>query len=141
MSGQARSAAFQNREKKKQAAQNLLSVTLDGARALEAGDEAAYLNTLEAREAYLARIDALESEYAALSPLAEELSDISRLEDEAKALLKSVLDEDGRAREKGKTLMEEYRKKLKALRKSGKQVMGYTQGYARSDGVYIDKKR
>jgi hypothetical protein len=37
--------------------------------------------------------------------------------------------------------MDEYRKKLKELKKSGKQVSGYMKMYANSDGIFIDRKR
>lgn len=136
-------ALYKNRAQRKQAAEGLYEAAQNGAKALDEGDAAAYLSTLEAREKLIERMDALEAAYAAAKAGASESARaaLEGLEEETRQLLRNVRAADGAAREKAEALMEEYRGKLKSLKKSGKQVTGYTKMYRQSDGIYIDKKR
>lgn len=136
-------ALYKNRAQRKQAAEELYAEAQKGAKALDESDAAAYLGTLEAREKLIERMDALEAAYAAAKagvPEGERAA-LERLEEETRQVLRNVRAADNAARDKAKGLMEEYREKLKSLKKSGKQVTGYTQMYRQSDGIYIDKKR
>ncbi len=133
---------FENRTAYKKAAQKLYDEALRGTQELEKGDAGGYLKTLESREKTMARMDALDAKYKTLAAC-KSVPDtmLGTLADETRAILEMVLREDEAAAKKGGALLEEYRERLKALRKSGKQVKGYQNLYKQVDGIYIDKKR
>jgi phosphosulfolactate phosphohydrolase-like enzyme len=134
---------IKNREALKIAAEKLYLEAQNGTAALEENDASAYLSSLEARDAVIAHMDALEKQYAVLkgSVSEGERTELQKIEIETREILQLVLNTDASARDKAKALMDEYRKKLKELKKSGKQVSGYMKMYANSDGIFIDRKR
>ncbi len=138
-----KSELLKNREALKTAAEKLCGEAQNGAAALEANDASAYLSSIEARDAVIAHMDALEKRYVALtaSIIEGERAELLKIKSETQEILQRVLNTDAAARDKAKALMDEYRKKLKELKKSGKQVSGYTQMYTQSDGIFIDRKR
>jgi len=139
----AQSELIKNREALKIAADKLYTEAKNGAAALEENDASAYLSSLEARDTVIAHMDALEKRYAVLkgSVTEGEQSELQKIEVETREILKLVLSTDAAARDKAKALMDEYRKKLKELKKSGKQISAYMQMYTNSDGIFIDRKR
>ena len=137
---------YKNREERKTAAGQMLKEALRGAEVLKEEDTEAYLGTLEEREKLMRHIDALDVKFSALErsapPADAALKEaLSALESETRESLKAVSREDALARERGEALLKEYRKRLKSLRKSGEQVMGYTKMYQQTDAVFLDKKR
>lgn len=137
------SELVKNRGALKVAAEKLYFEAQAGTAALEENDASAYLSSLEARDAVIAHMDALEKRYAVLkgSVHGGEQAELQKIESETREILKLVLHTDAAARDKAKALMDEYRKKLKELKKSGKQVSGYMKMYTHSDGIFIDRKR
>ncbi len=137
---------YKNRQERKTAVGQMLKEALRGAEALKEEDTESYLNTMEERERLIRRIDALDAKFSELErsnpPADAALKEaLSALESETRENLKAVSREDALAREKGEALLKEYRKKLKSLRESGEQVMGYTKMYQQTDAVFLDKKR
>ncbi len=125
------------------AADKLLAEAKSGAVALEENDASAYLSSLEERDTIIAHMDALEKRYEVIKGniSEDERAELKKIESETREILELILRTDDAARDKAKALMDEYRKKLKELKKSGKQVSGYMQMYTNPDGIFIDRKR
>ena len=138
-----RSELVKNRSALKIAAEKLLAEAKSGAAALEENDASAYLSSLEERDTIIEHMDALEKRYEVLkgNVSEDEQAELKKIESETREILQLVLRTDDAARDKAKALMDEYRKKLKELKKSGKQVSGYMQTYTNPDGIFIDRKR
>ena len=138
-----KSELVKNRSALKIAADKLLAEAKSGAVALEENDASAYLSSLEERDTIIAHMDALEKRYEVIKGniSEDERAELKKIESETREILELILRTDDAARDKAKALMDEYRKKLKELKKSGKQVSGYMQMYTNPDGIFIDRKR
>jgi hypothetical protein len=138
-----KSELVKNRSALKSAAEKLLAEAKSGAVALEENDTSSYLSSLEERDTIIAHMDALEKRYEVLkgNVSEDEQAELKKIESETREILNLVLRTDDAARDKAKALMDEYRIKLRELKKSGKQVSGYMQMYTNPDGIFIDRKR
>lgn len=138
-----KSELVKNRSALKMAADKLYAEAKSGAVALEENDASAYLSSLEERDTIIAHMDALEKRYEVIkgNVSEDERAELKKIESETREILHLVLRTDDAARDKAKALMDEYRKKLRELKKSGKQVSGYMQMYTNPDGIFIDRKR
>ncbi|HWR19969.1 MAG TPA: hypothetical protein VN608_10130 [Clostridia bacterium] len=138
-----KSELVKNRSALKMAADKLYAEAKSGAVALEENDASAYLSSLEERDTIIAHMDALEKRYEVIkgNVSEDERVELKKIESETREILHLVLRTDDAARDKAKALMDEYRKKLRELKKSGKQVSGYMQMYTNPDGIFIDRKR